>query len=252
LNHEFGEIKKVIEHMPGPERLRLGLSFVFEYSLVDCAIKKGPDIARGITQSAINAFERGIPAEEALTMLAHEIGVPLQDAISLVSKSSSTSKIIGSGITKIAKQTIATGSPAVRAAQEVSSTEIRQSEMVVNAAVNAEKTATIWDNIEITQPFYPNTKIPKSFEIYLENGKFWVHPNATEHMFEFFKTKAPSFSTPINCQSLLTDFANSAAMAIKDGIKYDTMITVGKWEFRFGAPRESSLLPTIYHALYKP
>jgi len=103
--------------------LRLGLSFVFEYSLVDCAIKKGPDIARGIAQSAINAFERGIPAEEALTMLAHEIGVPLQDTISLVSKSSSTSEIIGSGITKVAKQTIATGSPAVRAAQEVSSTE---------------------------------------------------------------------------------------------------------------------------------
>ncbi len=121
------------------------------------------------------------------------------------------------------------------------------------AAGTTISTNTVWDKIKPTEGCYKNTKIPRSFELHLENGKnFWVHPNGTKHIYEFFKNKATSFSTPINSQTFLKDFATSVTIAIKDGVKYDTMINVGAWEFRFGAPRESGLLPTIYHALYEP
>ncbi len=110
---------------------------------------------------------------------------------------------------------------------------------------------TVWDKIKPTQECYNNTKIPKSFELHLENGKFWAHPNATEHMQEFILRKV-SHGIPINGQTLLTDFAGSVSIAIKNGLKYDTMISVGAWEFRFGKPQKPGLLPCIYHALYQP
>ena len=119
-------------------------------------------------------------------------------------------------------------------------------------AVEKSNTGTVWDKIKITQPFYPNTTIPKSFELHLKNGKFWVAPNATKHMFEYFRDKAQSFSSSVNCQSLLTDFTNSVGMAIEGDIKYNTAITIGKWEFVFSLPRQEGLLPVIHHALYKP
>jgi len=57
---------------------------------------------------------------------------------------------------------------------------------------------------------------------------------------------------PMNCQSLLTSFKSTVEQAISQGIKYDTMIRIGCWEFRFGMPRKEGLLPTIYHANFKP
>lgn len=39
----------------------------------------------------------------------------------------------------------------------------------------------MWENIKITQPLYGGTKIPKSFELAVDGGKFWVHPNGTKH-----------------------------------------------------------------------
>jgi len=127
-----------------------------------------------------------------------------------------------------------------------------QSKRTVEVAAVAEKTGTVWDSIKPTQPFYPDTKIPKSFEIHLENGKFWVHPNATKHMVEYLQAKPPSFSMPINSQSMLTDFSNAANMAIKNGVTYNTEVIVGKWEFIFSPPHSEGLLPVIHHALYKP
>ncbi|TET06842.1 hypothetical protein E3J79_00585 [Candidatus Dependentiae bacterium] len=115
----------------------------------------------------------------------------------------------------------------------------------------AKGTCTVCDCIKPTQPFYPNTKIPKSFEIHLENGKFWVHPNATKHMVEYLQAKPPSFSMPINSQSILTDFSNAANMAIKNGVRYNAKVIVGEWEFVFSPPQTEGLLPVIHHALYK-
>ena len=46
------------------------------------------------------------------------------------------------------------------------------------------KTGTIWDNIVATQEFYPDTCIPRSFEIEVNGQKMWVHGNATEHIYD--------------------------------------------------------------------
>ena len=40
-------------------------------------------------------------------------------------------------------------------------------------------TGTVWDSIKSTQPAYSGTVIPKSFELTVNNSRFWVHPNAT-------------------------------------------------------------------------
>src|SRR5699024_4292839 len=60
-----------------------------------------------------------------------------------------------------------------------------------SGAVNNGTTGTVWDSIKSTQPNYPNSAIPKSFEMTLPNGqKVWVHGNATEHMAEYAASKA--------------------------------------------------------------
>lgn len=106
---------------------------------------------------------------------------------------------------------------------------------------------------------YPGTKISKSFELIVGEQRLWVCPNSTEHMLEYIKgikanqhKKIITHNMPINCQALLSDFKAAVEQAISKGIKYDVMITVGCWEFRFGMPRKESLLPTIYHANFKP
>lgn len=54
------------------------------------------------------------------------------------------------------------------------------------AKVNQLQTNTVFDAIKGTQPVYPGSVIPKSFEMTLPNGhKVWVHGNATEHMAEY-------------------------------------------------------------------
>lgn len=58
-------------------------------------------------------------------------------------------------------------------------------------AADIGKTGTVFDSIKGTQPVYPGSVIPKSFEMTLPNGqKVWVHGNATEHMAEYAASKA--------------------------------------------------------------
>ena len=47
-----------------------------------------------------------------------------------------------------------------------------------------EPTATVWWHISPTQPDYPGTKIPRSFEVSTPSESFWTHGNATEHMYD--------------------------------------------------------------------
>ncbi len=112
---------------------------------------------------------------------------------------------------------------------------------------------TVWDTIKPTDLMYPGTKIPKSFELTLGNQKLWVAPNATKHMTDYaVKHLEVTHSVPMNSQALLTSFKIAVEQAVSKGILYDTMIRVGCWEFRFGMPRKAGLLPSIYHANFKP
>lgn len=111
---------------------------------------------------------------------------------------------------------------------------------------------TVWEYINITQPFYDGTKIPKSFEIEADGEKFWVHPNGTKHMVEYITRDATTHGMPINSQTLLTSFHNSVIGAVKEGIKYEEIMNIGNWELIFSKPREDGLLPVIKHAVYMP
>lgn len=112
---------------------------------------------------------------------------------------------------------------------------------------------TVWKNIKLTDKMYPGTKIPKSFELTVGKEKFWVNPNATKHMLEYMiKHLETTHSIPINSQTLLAGFEAAVKEAVSKGIQYDTMIKIGCWQFRFGMPRKEGLLPSIYHANFKP
>jgi hypothetical protein len=134
-----------------------------------------------------------------------------------------------------------------------------QNNSAANLQNSVEKlTGTVWNNIKPTDPMYLGTKIPKSFELTVGKEKFWVCPNSTEHMLEYIQGKIKehkkiiTHNMPMNCQSLLTGFKSAVEQAVSQGIKYDTMIRIDCWEFRFGMPRKEGLLPTIYHANFKP
>jgi len=113
------------------------------------------------------------------------------------------------------------------------------------------KTGTVWDSVKMTDPVYKGTKIPKSFEIAVDNQRFWVHPNATKHMKEYLtEAIATTHSMPINSQ--MTSFKAAMEEAIAKGFKYDKIFTIGCWEFKIGAAKKQGLLPSIYHAMFNP
>jgi RHS repeat-associated protein len=108
---------------------------------------------------------------------------------------------------------------------------------------------TVWEFIKGTQEIIPGTNIPKSFTI--SAGKdFWIHPNATKHIAEFIN-RSQTFATPLNSQTLLSSFQSALKTLAKQGFEYDVLYQVGSWEFKIGAPLESGLLPTVYHAVFK-
>lgn len=114
-------------------------------------------------------------------------------------------------------------------------------------------TETVWKNINPTDKMYLGTKIPKSFELTIGKEKFWVAPNATKHMKDYLtKHLDVTYVTPVSSQTLLVSFEAAVKQAILKGVKYNSMIEVGNWQFRFDMPRKEGLLRTIYHANFKP
>jgi hypothetical protein len=119
------------------------------------------------------------------------------------------------------------------------------------------ETGTVWDNITATQNNYPNTKIPRSFEIKVNGQKMWVHGNATEHMYEdvykgISTGNGTAYTNPdLYSQELMNDFYGSLEQATSSGITYGEKITSGNWEFIFATPRQEGQLPVIKHAMFK-
>ncbi|MEI7344181.1 hypothetical protein [Dickeya chrysanthemi] len=92
---------------------------------------------------------------------------------------------ISSGAGKAKSQEVSATAKAEKSALD----DILQGEN--QAAKNTATTGTVFDSIKGTQPVYPGSVIPKSFEMSLPNGqKVWVHGNATEHMVEYAASKA--------------------------------------------------------------
>lgn len=120
-------------------------------------------------------------------------------------------------------------------------------------AADIGKTGTVFDSIKGTQPVYPGSVIPKSFEMTLPNGqKVWVHGNATEHMAEYAASKAVT-NTPeavrLASQTELRSFQAALDTATKNGMSYGR-ITVDGWQLEIKPPRAAGELPTVIHARY--
>lgn len=111
----------------------------------------------------------------------------------------------------------------------------------------------------------PHSLIPKSFEIEVEGQKFWVHPNATEHMMELtsplqqLRTDilASSFNLPakqtlLAHEMLLTDFYDDIKMAINSGNIYQTeSLLFNGWEIGINPSRATGGYPVVVHAFKK-
>ncbi len=66
---------------------------------------------------------------------------------------------------------------------------------LVDGANSGGPTGTVFDSIKARQPVYPDSAIPRSFEMTLPNGeRVWVAGNATEHMAEFAQMKAVNYA----------------------------------------------------------
>ena len=83
-------------------------------------------------------------------------------------------------------------------------------------------TGTVWDNIKATQDNYPNTNIPRSFEVEVNGQKMWVHGNATEHMYDDVYAKimageGTAYTNPnLYTQELMSDFHGSLELYRKN------------------------------------
>lgn len=120
-------------------------------------------------------------------------------------------------------------------------------------ANSAGRTGTVFDSIAATQPVYPGSAIPRSFEMALPNGqRVWVAGNATEHMAEFAQMKAVNYTPEavrLASQQQLSSLQGAVNTATQNGITYNQVMTVGGWELKFAPPRQPGQLPSIIHAL---
>ncbi|WP_233639599.1 hemagglutinin repeat-containing protein [Achromobacter xylosoxidans] len=117
------------------------------------------------------------------------------------------------------------------------------------------ETGTVWDFIKSTQPNYPGSVIPKSFELSLSNGQtVWVHGNATEHIAEYAKMKAVNYTPEavrLASQQQLASLQAAVNTATKSGVPYDKVINIGGWELKFSPTRDAGGYPVLIHALPK-
>jgi len=114
-------------------------------------------------------------------------------------------------------------------------------------------TETVWDSIKATQPVWPGTTIPRSFELATGNGSVWVHGNATEHLAEYATSMAnrgvSSDMVRIATQQQLRSLQAAVTRASVDGPSYGKLMVQGGWELKFAAPRSGGQLPALIHAL---
>ncbi|KAF0848801.1 putative T7SS-secreted protein [Nocardia caishijiensis] len=116
-------------------------------------------------------------------------------------------------------------------------------------------TGTVWDSIKPTQPNYPGSELPRSFEMDADGTPVWVNGNATEHMAEYLRAIAERGATradvDLATQGQLSSLRAAITEATRDGVPFDRMLTSGGWELKFGQPRFEGGLPVVFHALFK-
>ena len=115
------------------------------------------------------------------------------------------------------------------------------------------RTGTVWDLVEPVLPLRTGSLVPQAFKIAAGQKLFYVNTNGTKHIFEYV-TRSGIASIPqqmIDTQSVLSSFRSALQAVSERGYQYDKIILIDRWELKIGAPRQSGLLPVVYHAVYK-
>ena len=151
-------------------------------------------------------------------------------------------KKIGNTVVKFAKDKVAT---------RVGRVADTADDVVGKAGEGTGKSETVWDSIKATQQSIEGTTIPKSFELSVNDKKYWINPNATKHMAEY-STRTLSHGQKLTEQQLLTSLKKAIGDAAEKGYTYNIPIRVGNWELIFSPPRQAGQLPVVKHALFRP
>ncbi|MDU6434744.1 MAG: hypothetical protein E6556_18605 [Pantoea sp.] len=181
-----------------------------------------------------------------------EGGKLVTDIAGLIAGGAGAAKITA-GVTEkiVAKVAYKAESATAKAGAEVAH---KTESAIEKAGAEVAKTGTVFDSIKATQPVYPGSAIPKSFEMTLPNGqKVWVHGNATEHMAEYAAFKAVTHTPEavrLASQQELSSFQSAVNTATKNDMPYGQRITVDGWQLEIKSPRAVGELPTIIHARY--
>ena len=120
----------------------------------------------------------------------------------------------------------------------------------------------VWDNINPTQEVYPNTVIPKSFELTTEQGRVWVHPNASEHAVEMLVdlqrnrgidplSETGKFAQQVYLANMRDAVSKALAQNNLVGITERVTFNIDNWELTFAPPTAPGQLPALIHALPK-
>jgi RHS repeat-associated protein len=108
-------------------------------------------------------------------------------------------------------------------------------------------TDSVWSRISATQPNYPGTELPRSFNLDTSSGQqIWVHGNATKHIEE--EIRQSTFSRPLKTEDLLASFVRAVDSATIDGIQYGHRTLSEGWELIIARPRGGEGNPVIMHA----
>lgn len=105
----------------------------------------------------------------------------------------------------------------------------------------------VFSRIRSTQPNYPGTIIPKSFNLLTSAGReIWVHPNATKHIEE--EVRGVVLSKSLVTENLLVNLTIAVDSATRDGVQYGRRILSRGWELIFSPAREAGGNPVLKHA----
>jgi len=123
------------------------------------------------------------------------------------------------------------------------------------------KTGTVWDSINATADDIPDTKIPATFQVDLDDTVNYTHPetgtntlwtnsNATKHMGEYTsRFGEENATTGVRSQAMLESYQSSLNSAMQDLSAKDPgryYVIYGDWEL--GINTETGV---VYHALMK-
>lgn len=110
-------------------------------------------------------------------------------------------------------------------------------------------TGTVWDDVIPTDSVYPETVVPRSFRLVLDDGtEIWVHPNATKHLAQY--ALRPRLTGPVATQGQIRSLQTAISELNRRGVSINKLYYINGWELQFGI-RSGDELVVLNHALYR-